>query len=193
METSNVIDPEMKAALLNSDLWASSVPCNITYKVAASLTATSKNHVAVNGNYQSDTTDLLPGMVIRTGFWVAACMHACMQEQQDGPRRSMCISLRPFMFWQHLWLAGRKNSGLCQKKNRRFSLSKIIVPFSISKMTFARHFFSPFGEIGSCSISLSYEYHKFCERPNPLESCVFVVFSWRWILLLHIYCLSILA
>ena len=85
--------------------------------------------------------------------------HACMQEQQDGPRRSMCISLRPFMFWQHLWLAGRKNSGLCQKKNRRFSLSKIIVPFSISKMTFARHFFSPFGEIGSCSISLSYEYH----------------------------------
>jgi len=126
------------------------------------------------------------------GFeWQHACMHACMQEQQDGPRRSMCVSLRPFMFWQHLWLAGRKNSGLCQKKNRWFSLSKIIVPFSISKMTFARHFFSPFGEIDSCSISLSYECHwstsmqqtedRFCERPNPLETCVLVVFSWRWI------------
>ena len=190
METSNVIDPEMKAALLNSDLWASSVPCNITYKVAASLTATSKNHVAVNGNYQSDTTDLLPGMVIRTGFWVAACMHA------GAAGRSTTIDVyqsTAFYVLTTLVVGRTQKFRSLPKKNRRFSLSKIIVPFSISKMTFARHFFSPFGEIGSCSISLSYEYHKFCERPNPLESCVFVVFSWRWILLLHIYCLSILA
>ena len=171
-------------------LWGSSVPCNIvtfTYKVAASLTATSKNHVAVNGNYQSDTTDLLPGMVIRTGFWVAARMHAGAAGRSTTI--DVCQSTAFCVLTTLVVGRTRKFRSLSQKKSQVFSQQN--KHFSNSKMTFAIRFFSPFGEIDSCSISLSYECHwstsmqqtedRFCERPNPLETCVLVVFSWRWI------------
>jgi hypothetical protein len=58
-----------------------------------------------------------------------------------------------------------------------------------------QYVFSPFGEIGSCSIFLSYQYQcwststgrgqvMWTTKPS-WDLCV--VFSWRWIVLLHIF------